>query len=384
MVGSSQTVNIAVKENLVSVVSKQDLADHLQLHFDNAIAFPGLINSHDHLDFNCFTPLGKRTYHNYTEWGKHIHDTYKDEIDAVLKIPEDLRVTWGMYKNLLAGITTVINHGKYLTIANPLITVLQQSQSLHSVRFQKKWKWKLNNPFLKNKDCVIHTGEGADEQSAQEIDELLQWNLLNRKLIGIHAVAMKPAQAVKFKGLVWCPESNRFLLNKDADVLHLKEHTRMVFGTDSTLTGNWNAWQHLRLARTTQQVTDAELYDMVTGSPAALWETNTGTIMPGKEADIVIARGGNNHDWNDFFETNPEDILLLMHQGQIRLFDEELLSQVNQLDIDTSRFSPISINGITKFVEGDLPGLVAAIQSYYPAAVFPCNSYQKIKITGDD
>ncbi|HEY1165598.1 MAG TPA: hypothetical protein VGE90_10535, partial [Chitinophaga sp.] len=30
------------------------------LHFDNCIAFPGLINSHDHLDFDLFPQLGNR------------------------------------------------------------------------------------------------------------------------------------------------------------------------------------------------------------------------------------------------------------------------------------------------------------------------------------
>src|SRR5450432_3765191 len=74
--------------------------DNINLHFTNAIAFPALINSHDHLDFNCFSPLGNRIYNNYTEWGNHIHATCKEEINTVLKIPQKIRVAWGMYKNL--------------------------------------------------------------------------------------------------------------------------------------------------------------------------------------------------------------------------------------------------------------------------------------------
>jgi cytosine/adenosine deaminase-related metal-dependent hydrolase len=31
-----------------------------QLYFDDCIVFPGLINSHDHLDFNLFPQLGNR------------------------------------------------------------------------------------------------------------------------------------------------------------------------------------------------------------------------------------------------------------------------------------------------------------------------------------
>ena len=92
------------------------------------------------------------------------------DIDDILKIPQNLRTAWGIYKNLLAGITTVVNHGSYLKLENPLINIYQESQNLHSVKFEKNWKWKLNNPFLKNKDCVIHTGEGSDKQSSDEID----------------------------------------------------------------------------------------------------------------------------------------------------------------------------------------------------------------------
>jgi cytosine/adenosine deaminase-related metal-dependent hydrolase len=36
------------------------------LDLNGALAFPGLINSHDHLDFNLFPPLANRIYNNYT------------------------------------------------------------------------------------------------------------------------------------------------------------------------------------------------------------------------------------------------------------------------------------------------------------------------------
>ncbi|WP_431200330.1 hypothetical protein ACQ86K_10855 [Mucilaginibacter sp. P19] len=103
----------------------------------NAIAFPGLINSHDHLDFNLFPQLGNKTYESYTEWGKHIHRAYAVEIASVLKIPIALRERWGVYKNLLCGVTTVVNHGEKTTINDPLITIFDNCQSIHSVRFEK-------------------------------------------------------------------------------------------------------------------------------------------------------------------------------------------------------------------------------------------------------
>ena len=54
------------------------------------LLFPGLINSHDHLDFNLFPQTGNRIYNNYTEWGKDIQYQNKETINAVLKIPQQI------------------------------------------------------------------------------------------------------------------------------------------------------------------------------------------------------------------------------------------------------------------------------------------------------
>jgi cytosine/adenosine deaminase-related metal-dependent hydrolase len=349
----------------------------LSIQFTNAIAFPGLINSHDHLDFNCFSPLGNRNYNSYTEWGQHIHAAYKEEINLVMKIPLELRIAWGVYKNLLSGVTTVVNHGAVLPTDQSMISIIQHPQSLHSVKFEKNWRWKLNNPAHRNRLCVIHTGEGLDKPSHEEIDELLKYNLLNRKLVGIHGVAMGAYQAKKFEGLVWCPESNNVLLSRNANIARLKMATRVVFGTDSTLTGNWDIWQHLRLARSMEQASDEELFEMVTHSAANLWGLNRGRLTAGKEADIVIAKTpGGNSSWNDFFAIKPEDILMIVHQGRISMFDETMLPQLSDLHVTLYKFSKVLLNGTVKFVAGDLPAIIEMIKAYNPAINFPAEVFE--------
>jgi cytosine/adenosine deaminase-related metal-dependent hydrolase len=372
---SDHAVDISVVGEKIATIrnlGKKDLSDPFQIHFTSATVFPGLINSHDHLDFNCFSILGQRKYSNYSEWGLHIHKIFNRQIDSVLKIPQNIRTEWGIYKNLLAGVTTVVNHGSRLKIENPMINVYQEPQNLHSVKFEKAWKWKLNNPILKNKDCVIHTGEGSDKQSSAEIDQLLKFNLLKRNLVGVHGVAMNASQAKKFKGLVWCPESNRVMLNKHARITDLKTHTPILFGTDSTLTGNWNIWHHLRLARSLQQANDPELFAMLTSSPARFWNMNNGEILEDKDADMVITKKKTGiPTWDDIFKTNPEDILLIIHKGVIKLFDKAMYPQLVSLPLNMQRFSRVSIKGHTKFVAGDLPALISAIKSYNPTVNFP-------------
>ena len=204
---------------------------------------------------------------------------------------------------------------------------------------------------------------------------------MKRNLVGVHGVAMNASQAEKFKGLIWCPESNRVMLNKHARIADLKSHTPLLFGTDSTLTGNWNIWHHLRLARSLHQVNDAELFEMITHSPARLWNMNTGELLPDKDADLVVTKKKNGiPTWDDLFKTNPEDILLIIHKGKIRLFDKAMHPQLINLPLNISSFSRVSIKGHIKFIEGNLPGLIQSIKRYNPQTHFPVEISDTINI----
>jgi cytosine/adenosine deaminase-related metal-dependent hydrolase len=376
LTGTDEPVNIRVDDGKITGISSPlitDKTETLQLTFNNAIIFPGLINSHDHLDFNLFPQLGNSKYSNYTEWGKHINQNYKDEIAAVLKIPVLLRSEWGVFKNLLCGVTTVVNHGELSGLKDAPITVFEETQVLHSVQFEKSWRTKLNNPFKAKLPVAIHVGEGSDWLSSHEIDQLTRWNLLRKKLIGIHAVAMSENQAKKFEALVWCPHSNYFLLNKTAHVNLLQKNTDILFGTDSTLTSTWDIWEHLLLARKTGLLNDETLYKTLNQNAAKTWELNCGEIAAGKDADLVVAKINlDKTGFDSFFSLGPVDLLLVIHRGNIRLFDETLLTQLSAVDLNN--FSKIYLDGVCKYVEGDLPGLIEKIKGYYREASFPVST----------
>jgi len=373
-----EKVDILIEDKEISSVSRHtdslsSVPNSIHIRFEDAIVFPGLINSHDHLDYNSFPQLGNKVYKNYVEWGEDIHKQNKDVINKVLKIPKELSIQWGIYKNLLNGITTVVNHGPKLQVDNNLITVWQQCHTLHSVQLERKWKIKLNRPFIKKQTFAVHIGEGTDSIAEKEIDELIKWNLFKRELIGIHAIAMNGRQAAKFKAIVWCPDSNYFLIGKTAVINELKHKTEILFGADSTLSAKWNLWDHLRLARQEKMIGDNELFDALTANAANIWGMSScGSIVKNNSADVVIARrekGLNGMD--SFFAVNPEDILLVMHKGQIVLLDDEIRTQLLNGGIPLNDFHKITINGIGKYVLGNLPELIKAIREYYPEANFP-------------
>jgi hypothetical protein len=106
-------------------------------------------------------------------------------------------------------------------------------------------------------------------------------------------------------------------------------------------------------------LTEEELVASLTRGAADIWKIPTGEIATGKQADLVISRA------RDLFSTTPEDILLIIHQGQIRLFDAVL--DIKPLP----GFFKISVGERNKYVRGDLPGLMHEIQKHYPAVTFP-------------
>ncbi len=367
----NEIIDISIPGEKISHISRNDTAiDDPGIHFDNAIVFPGLINAHDHLELNVFPKIGNRIYQNYREWGTDIHLHNKDIINDVLKIPIDLRTQWGIYKNLICGVTTVVNHGAQLQIDNELINVVQKIKALHSVGFEKSIFLKLNNP-LTNSLIQVHVGEGTDAVSHKEITDLLKWNFIKKKIIAIHGIAMDSEQAHGFHALAWCPDSNYFLVGATAPIDKLKQHTTILFGTDSTLTAHWNIWEHIRKGRTEKMLTNEELYNSLTTNAAnACRLQDTGSLKAGYNADIVIANIKNGATISEsFYNINPEDILLVMHKGNVRLYDETLQKQVASNKF--SNFSKITINGKSKFVEGDLPGLIQKIKSYSTKAAIP-------------
>ena len=343
--------------------------DEPSIDFDGALVFPGLINSHDHLDFNCFPALGHRVYSNYREWGNEIQHRDKLLIDRVLRIPEKLRTQWGIYKNLINGVTTVINHGKTLEVDEDLIQVFQESHSYHSVGFEKNWKWKINRPQKKSWPLVLHNGEGTDEIASAEIDELLRWNIFKKEIIAVHGTMMDMQQAKNFKAVVWCPASNLFLFGKTAAIKGLKASTEIVFGTDSTLTASWNLWDQLRLARNENALSDQELFESLTSTAAGVWKLrDTGEVKESYQADLVVAKA---KSFDEFYKLNPDDILMVMCKGKIVLFDELLQDAVVTANIQHSCFDRILITEACKYVAGDLSRLVNKTLEYYQDHFFP-------------
>jgi cytosine/adenosine deaminase-related metal-dependent hydrolase len=361
--GSDRLHHILTRNGIIHAITpnKEELVAEKEdrLYLDGATVLPGFINSHDHLDFNCYPTMGNAIYPSYREWGPAIQSAYAGTIKEVQTIPDSLKVAWGLYKNLLHGFTTVVNHGKKITTSEELISVVQEVDPLHSVGFEKNWKGKLRNPFRKS-PVMIHAGEGTDAISAAEIDELTRSNWFRKKIIAIHGVAMTTKQAKHFSGLVWCPASNYFFLGQTAAIRDLKEVVQIVFGTDSTLSSSWHISEHFQLVKQSGMINEEEFLLLLTSTPAKLLDLkDRGTIGVGKKADLLVIKRGTN-----LFDIDKASILLVIQAGKIRLADVAITG-LEPATVLT--FSRIKIEGSEKYVEGRPLELAASIKQYYPS-----------------
>ncbi len=148
---------------------------------------------------------------------------------------------------------------------------------------------------------------------------------------------MNDKQASGFEALVWCPDSNFFSLGATAQIDKIKTATKILFGTDSTLSADWNIWRQLRKARATGLLTDTELISAISALPASVWELGyTGLLKEKYSADLVIVEKKKTAQGNTdaFFASDPEDIQLILSKGAIIYFDEMLLPQLTHIPIE--------------------------------------------------
>src|ERR1041384_5089252 len=66
------------------------------------VILPGLINAHDHLEFNLFPRLGRPPYPNSGAWARDVYRPNESPVREQLSIPKNTRLLWGGLKNLLS------------------------------------------------------------------------------------------------------------------------------------------------------------------------------------------------------------------------------------------------------------------------------------------
>ncbi|WP_298419152.1 amidohydrolase family protein [uncultured Kordia sp.] len=356
--------NIFIEEDKIESISVEKKVNaEIAIGFPSeVIAFPGLVNSHEHLALNTHPIHKNKQYSDYVEWSL---DDFEATIKEIESIPFELRYAWGVLKNVLHGFTTIFQHDIYLkNYQTPIADVVIDTMTIHSLRFDKKWKLKAMFPTRKKK--IIHLGEGTSALAKTEPARFLKFCIQPKNMLAVHAISLTKNDAAKFGGVIWCPNSNIHLYGETAQISELKKVAPILFGTDSTVSSDWDLWQHVRQARKLKQLSDVELFESMTKTPANLFGfSEKGTLETGKMADIVIARKQDKNAVNAFYKVTSKDILLIVKTGKIIYYDESLQEQVMKF-VDKQQFEAINIQNEVKYICFGVKKLTAQLKKYYP------------------
>jgi len=337
------------------------------------LILPGLVNAHDHLEFNLFPRLGRGPYPNATAWAADVYRPGEDPVRRCLKVPKRERLLWGGIKNLLSGVTTVAHHNPYQSeVFNRRfpVRVLKRFGWAHSLHFSPDIaehfrRTPAHAPF------IVHAAEGTDSQARAELARLDEAGVLAPSTVVVHGVGID-AEGVRLMeeraaSVVWCPSSNCFTLGRTLSDQVLDSRIPIALGTDSALTADGDLIDELRIAH--QFVDPSRLYDMVTRDGARILRLvpdhsrdreEAGGSVPDQSrdrqgADFVVVADRGQTPAEALLDLRPE---LVFVGGRLKLISERMSGRV-----PPRSFRPIEVEGRGRYFIGcDVPRLDAAFR----------------------
>jgi cytosine/adenosine deaminase-related metal-dependent hydrolase len=248
---------------------------------------PGLINAHDHLHRNHYGRLGAGPYANAYRWAEDVQLRFSRRIGRGRRVPRREALLAGAWKNLFAGVTTVVHHDAWepdFDAAFPIRVV--RIESADSLGMTEHVDAPPTGPFC------LHLAEGVDSIAANEIDVLDRRGLLNPSLIAVHGTGIEGSGIERFRrsgaALVWCPTSNRFLFGRTVSQGLLDSASDLMLGSDSLLTGEGDLLDEIQAARAYRMVDDTRLEDAVGRVSARRLGVAEPSLDPGSRADLVL------------------------------------------------------------------------------------------------
>jgi cytosine/adenosine deaminase-related metal-dependent hydrolase len=333
---SAERINLAIRHGRFQPFGSP--AHGPELNLGGYLILPGLINGHDHLEFNLFPRLGRGPYPNAAAWAQDIYHPHRSPVKEHLAVPKAVRLAWGGLKNLLSGVTTVAHHNPYEEVFDNgfPVRVIKRFGWAHSLHFSaglarrhratpQRW------PFL------IHAAEGTDTAAASEIPELERAGVLSRRTILIHAVGIDADSLQSLlrrrASVVWCPSSNLFMLSRTLPPHVLRSAIPICLGTDSALTCHGDLACELRVARATSEaggLTAADLYAMVTTRAARVLRLNRGEgeIREHGIADLLAVPDSGRNPAEALQEFCPALVVL---GGKIQLVSQSLAPRIDPM-----------------------------------------------------
>jgi cytosine/adenosine deaminase-related metal-dependent hydrolase/ubiquinone/menaquinone biosynthesis C-methylase UbiE len=310
------------------------------LNLQDYMLLPGLINSHDHLEFGLFPKLGRPagapSYRNATEWAEEIHKIHSRTIERYRQISRTTRLWWGAIRNLLCGVTTVCHHNplhEEMTSPNFPVRVLSRFSWSHSMAFDPDLAKKFRRA-PKELPFILHAAEGIDEESKSEPSRLDQMRVLDERSVLVHGLAcdLKEISLINRRGasLVVCPTSNCFLFAKTLSRDLLTSVERVALGSDSPITAAGDLLDEVRYLSAEVRLNPEMIYNMVTSSPAEMFrlKDGEGRITESGVADLIAVRARYDTPAHAVSGLTFSDVKLVILAGQVQMASPHLFARL--------------------------------------------------------
>lgn len=315
------------------ITAKRDHASQT-VDLSGFVIFPGLINSHDHLELNHFprTRLRER-YSNAHEWGEDCSTLLNREpFRGLRKVPMHEQLLIGALKNLLSGVTRVVHHNplhRPLRTSKYPVKVLQNYAWGHSLHFESIDS--LQTSFRKrrpNTPWIVHLAEGTDSVAQAEFDRLEEIGLVSSDTVLVHGVGLLPEQIKRaarvVRGLIVCPSTNLYLLSAVPPLeTWLSGGGRAALGSDSRLTASGSLLDELATLLQLG-IGAAEALRLVTVYAARIFDLpDEGHLAPGARGNLIVIRAAED-PVQALCTSKRSDIALVMHDGKVQIATPEI------------------------------------------------------------
>lgn len=323
------------------------------LDLSGHVVMPGLINAHDHLEFNLFPQLGCGPYPNAGAWARDIYHPDRSPIREHLRVPKKARLWWGALKNLLSGVTTVCHHNPFerdVFGSDFPVRVVRRMAWAHSLEFEPDCGARFHKappsyPF------VIHCAEGVDAAARHEVQALDELGALDARTAIVHGVGITSRSLALMRqrgaALVWCPTSNLRMFGRTVSRAVLRSAIPIALATDSALSAPVDLLDELEVAQ--RYLPEARVREMVTTAPAQILRLN-----PSK------------NDWIAVRSEAPKAVSLVVVAGRIRMISPQLARQLPVAE--RRRFQLLHLEGRQPvFVDADVRSLRRAAAKHLGA-----------------
>lgn len=360
---------VLIQDNLIVATGKVNEkyptnvnCNNIQEINTNGIIFPGLINIHNHLDWNVF-PVWEvpRKYEIRYDWQD------EPEYDRDLRKPhgilkDDFKIEMTKYaevKALVGGTTTI--QGSSYPWENAFTKILVRNTEKDSdikVKIQSRipnissdddYYEKVLKNIQEGKTQVFiqHLAEGTSPEAKDEFSKLKELGLLREEVVIIHGTALGQQEFEEMSNsktkLAWSPLSNLLLYGDTTDVDDAwKSGVLVSLTSDWSPSGSKNLLWELKVADWWNKksfdkfFTDYELVQMVTVNPAIAinWDDSVGMIAANHLADLVIINDNNDEPYRSLIDASDSDVLLVVINGDAIYGTKDLMHSFGKNEFD--------------------------------------------------